>query len=653
MNTTAPQPKPVKKKGPIRHEVVVPLLVFVVLFWAYFHFLFDQNMRKLIEWGGYQALGTEVNVGKFETHFFNGTLKIGQIEITSSTEPKNDSIAIGEIRFGLLWDALLRLKFVINEAAIEKIEFAKPRAYPGKVKPPEPPSNKPSFFSKESEVIKQKALDKLSADQSENIVGDLSAFLKTGDVQTQINQLKGKLLSEKMATELGQQVPELQKKWVEKQKSLPTNEKIQAWPKRFNEIKTTNFQNIQEVQKSGEQLSALIKEIDQETKKVQGLRADFDQDIKNLNAKVDALKNQIAIDSKEIQQHLRLPKLDAQAFLKSVFMQYLQPYLGQVLQYRSLAEKYLPPNVLKKGEKEPDVSMQPRPRAKGVSYEFGRQNSYPIFWLKRATISSQAGTTPYSGNISGEITNATSNQLLTRQPTILKFGGNFPANQINGLKALITIDQRQVENLISFNFGVGQFPIEEKQLLNQKDFQMNLQRASGSLNVDGSLKGFRDLNLKVTQDVQNSLFGIKANDLNIENFFKNVFASVQRFKFEASIRGVLPEINLDMTSDLTSILQKGFEREFSAKINEIRAQVEKQLLGNVNKQKADIEGQINSTKAKADQEIAKIQGELDKNKKQAENKTDSSKKDFENKAKGKVEQEAKKGLDDLKKKLGF
>ena len=66
--------KPKKSKGPIRWEAITPFLIFMVLIGVYFTLFFDSNMKNLIEFVGYKALGAEVNVAHFETSFKNASL---------------------------------------------------------------------------------------------------------------------------------------------------------------------------------------------------------------------------------------------------------------------------------------------------------------------------------------------------------------------------------------------------------------------------------------------------------------------------------------------------------------------------------------------------------------------------------------------------
>ncbi|RYF39000.1 MAG: hypothetical protein EOO38_23955 [Cytophagaceae bacterium] len=169
--------------------------------------------------------------------------------------------------------------------------------------------------------------------------------------------------------------------------------------------------------------------------------------------------------------------------------------MDKINRYRALAEKYLPPKYLKKGQAKADpddISIQPQPRETGMSYEFGRKNSYPLVWIKKAAISSQAGMSAKAGNIRGEILDITTNQNLVGRPTVASLAGDFPADQIKDVLLKMTLDNTKEDSLITYQFDVGSYPIQGSELVNSPDVQIALANATGKLNIDGSLQALRN-----------------------------------------------------------------------------------------------------------------------------------------------------------------
>ena len=146
----------------------------------------------------------------------------------------------------------------------------------------------------------------------------------------------------------------------------------------------------------------------------------------------------------------------------------------------------------------------------------------------------------------------------------------------------------------------------------------------------------------------------------MKGILKNVFQQATTINLVASGQGTLPNIDLDIESNLGEKIQKGFEKEIQAFVNT-----------EIAKQKEQLEKQVNIFKGQTEGEVKKAQAQADTQKKMAEAKIDEAKKDFErrieaekqkmnterqkaeNEAKKKAEAEAKKAAEELKKKLGF
>ena len=136
--TNTKEPKKEKKKGPIRYEAIIPVIVLSLITFLYFSFYFDHHMKKMIEYIGTQGNGAEVNVDSVRTSFLRGSFDLDRLQVTDPERPTHNSIEIGNMHFQYLWDALLRMKFVVDDASINNIQLAKPRTSPGRVLPPQP-----------------------------------------------------------------------------------------------------------------------------------------------------------------------------------------------------------------------------------------------------------------------------------------------------------------------------------------------------------------------------------------------------------------------------------------------------------------------------------------------------------------------------------
>jgi uncharacterized protein (TIGR03545 family) len=646
-----------KVKGPIRFEAIIPVLIIVACTYGYFFLFFDNHVRSLIELAGYHAVGAEVNVAKVETSFLRGTLRIQGIEITDATQPKKNLIKLGDIRFGVLWDGLLRARIIVEEMAVEQIEVGSVRNKPGKVKTPEPPSvesDEPSVLEEKAKEIKDKALQKTQEQYSENVLGDIAGILSgTSTTQDKGASLEGALASKAKLKEFETTVATKQKEWAEKVKTLPSSQEIQSLGDKLGKVKTQNFSSPQEALDSIKAIEQIVKEFDEKVKKAQATGNDLNSDMKNLDTGLKEIDALIKKDIADLEKRFKIPKIDAQSLTKALLLPYVQPYLDRAKYYKTLADKYVPPNLMKKKDKSTkDEDIKPHPRAKGITYEFGKKNSYPMFWIKKIAISSKP-TAALAAKMSGQITDITSNQSLIGKPTVIQFAGDFPDLKILDINSNITINTMGDDSKINGLFAIGSMPIEEKALASSEDATVILKSGQSKLKSTFELVGLRNYQLDIDNNISNVAFESSSKNPDLGQILKNVFSAIPNLTFDLNARGRFPELTLSINSNLGPELEKGFKAQIDKKIEALRKKLTDDVQQSVGAERAKIEAEINKIKSTAEVEIKKITDQINKEKSKGEAKTNQAKKDTENQTKGKAEDAAKKAAEDLKKKLGF
>ena len=462
--------------------------------------------------------------------------------------------------------------------------------------------------------------------------------------------MQSKALIEKFQKE----VSEKQKEWDQRLKALPKPEEFEAIGKRISQVKTSNFKDINELSKSLKELDSIVKEADAKYKTLDAANKDLNADIKKIDQEVKEIQTQVQQDIKDLEKHLKIPKLDSQSIAKSIFASYLAPYEQKFFRYKKLADKYLPPNLMKKGKEEPDESIQPRPRAKGLSYEFGHPHSYPILWVKRTRISSQAGLSPYSGFIDGEIRNISTNQVLTGEPIVAELKGDFPVAQLKGLYTRVSFDNRKKTSIIDFKFSLDSYPVQTpKQLIQSSDVSLDLTKSNGRLNVEAHVEALKNYSLELKSTLTQFTFDVQAKQKIVKEIFDNALKSIPEVFITADAKGTLPSFPVNVDSNLGREIGKAFEQELKAQVDKAKKDLQAKVDAEIGKNKEALDKQIADLKNKVQGEIDKLQKQADDQKKIAENKINTAKKDGENKGKKQLEKEGEKVLKNLKKKLKF
>ncbi len=661
-NAAAPKgtKKKPKAKGPIRIEAIVPVAIIFGLIYGYFFLFFDSHVKSLIEWGGYKALGAEVNVASLKTSFFDASLRISGIEITDADKPQRNLFEIGEIRFKALWDALLRAKFVVEEAVVEKIKYGTTRKRVGKVKSPEPPATGPSFIDEETKKLRGQALTFVTAKYDNNVVSDLAKIIGGANYKDQLQGMIDSLPSKKRAQELESNYKGLDKVWDQKFKALPQQKDFEELNQRFTKVKSKDFNSPQELAASLQEYDKIYKELDAKVKLIQTTKDELSSDLAKVQSDVKGFEEMVKTDTQSIEKRFQIPKLDAKEITLSLFDKYLAPYKEKVNKYKDMLFKYLPPKFTASKEVKAQIAAEeeakqvvPHQRANGISYEFGAPRGYPLFWIKRTGISSQAGADPQSGNISGEIRDITSNQKMTGRPTTAKIEGDFPGINIRGLLVQASINNAKPISEVLISGGVESFPIESKVLVDSPDVNIAFINAVGKIKVSSKIVGLKQYDLNLSTVFSNAKYDVGAKEKIADDILKRVFSGLPAITLNASAAGDFPSLPLRVESNLGPEIERGFRSAVQAKIDEARSNIEKAINAEIGKVRAQLEKQVNDIKNKLDSEVKKAQQSVESQKAQLQSRIDQAKKDTENKAKSQVEDEAKKKMEELKKKLKF
>lgn len=627
----------------IRLEAVIPITVIIALIVVYFTFFFDNHVRRGLEWGLTKAMGAEVNIADFDTKISDLSMQIKKIEITDSNRPNQNVVQVGEIRFSALWDAILRAKVVVNEAIVDQIEFGTPRKSAGWVAPPSPEDNGPGLVDQ----VKDQALGKVQQKYDNNVLGDAASWLSNPN-KDPLEGIKADVVSKQLIENFQKEVDAKKKEWDQRLKELPRPEEFKALGDRLGKVKTSNFKNAAELIASVQELEKIIKEADQKYKTLDSANKDLTADIKRIDSEVRNIQKQVQQDIKDLENRLKIPKLDPQSLATSLFMSYLDPYKEKFFRYKKLADKYMPPNLKKKGTNEPDVSLQPRPRAEGMSYEFGKPRSYPLVWIKKTRISSQAGTSPYSGNISGEVRHISTNQLLTGEPIVAEVKGNFPNAQLEGLHALVSLDNRKTDSVIDFKFSLDSYPVATpRTLVKSPDISMDLVKSSGRLNLESQVVALKDYALRLESGLKNFAFEVGAKQPLVKEIVDNALKTVPVITITAKAESTFPKFPLQIDSNLGRELGKAFEAELRAQIEKAKVALQARVESEIAKNREALDKQINELKNKVQGEIDKLKNQAEAQKKQAESQIKVAQKDNEKKAKKALEKEGEKALKKL------
>lgn len=566
-----------KKKGPIRFEAIIPVVILCTLTFAYFSYYFDKHLKSLFEYVGTQANGAEVNVGSVNTSFIKGSFDLNELQVTNVERPNLNSIEIQNIHFKFLWDALLRMKFVVDDASINNVQMLKPRKSPGKVLPPEPA--KPSAMDKmQLEVMAQ-----VKSKYGSNMLGDLVTILEGGDYKDQIQTIRESLKSETRVNEMIKDVQGKKEFWDGKVKTLSDTTKLKSIETQVNAI--SKEKNLLEQAKGIQQLTKLLNEVNDQYKEVQSATKQLQTEVTAISKYPTELQNLVNEDINSLKNRFSIPQIDLKDMAMHLFAGQFAEYIVKARKYQALAKQYIP----EKKEKEDEVI--PQKRSEGKNYQFPITTGYPLFWLKRAAISSTGTAETYSGNVSGELTNVTTSPKQIKKPIVLDMRGDFPGVKVMGVQAKITADFTQAVGRQSALIQVKSFQAPEKMFVQDEKLKFGFTQAVGSSTITASLVENK-INMDWIATLNQPKFAVESKNKIATEMLNNIVNNIPVINIKGDVNGTFTKFNMNISSNLGDEIANGFRRELTAKVTEAQDKIRSLVDEKINKPKQQLMSQL-------------------------------------------------------------
>jgi len=627
-------PAKAKKQGPIRFEAIIPLAIVIGLVAIYFSLFFDTHLRRGLEYAATQANGAEVNIGKLDTSIWHASVVVGEISMTNPELPAKNRVQIGSINFRMLWDALLRGKVVIDEASINDVQIDTPRKSAGRVLPVKQ--------SADGEGYGDKALAQMKQQFSGNVLGDLAAIASGAGAKEQLADIGSELRSSAQITEMQKSLDEKKQQWQTRMAAMPKAEEFSVLQQRLTNVKLDNLQDVTQIQASLKELDSIRNDFDAKRKAVSDTGTAINGELGSFKGSLSGLDNMVKEDVRNLQARMHLPSLDTGTLSRALFGMDVLGKVQQARGYMDQARSHMP---AKSENKNPVPVHQ---RTKGRDYVFGRTNSYPRFWLRKALISSTLSGG--ASDLSGQILDVTTNPAMVGRPMVATIKGNFPQQGISGIKAELVIDHTTSVPVERLQMEVGRYDVAARSLVSSPSVELGISKAEGSAKFAAELRD-NNVDVHMTNHFSKVSFETKAQSDVVMEMMKASLAGLDAVNLDARVNGTWSSLNWQLSTNLADALVRGMQRYLQGKMDESRARIEALVNGKIAEQRkllysrqADLESNIKSSLAEHQAQIDKLRAELDT----ARNKLEERKKALVGTQQQKLKQGSDKLLDKLR-----
>lgn len=626
-------PKKKKSSLPIRVEVIVPLVAMIAGIWFYFATMFDGHMRWLLQKGLTYVNGAEVNVAGFHTKFSDAKLSIRGIQMTDNEHPENNWLQIGEIRYALDWNGLLRAKFVVNDASIVGIGTNVPRKSPGKVIPKEPEP-----VGEKDNAILNAAEDYFKKTASGTFLEDIANMKSGADVKKKLEELKAQLASERKIQELQAMYTGYQQGWEQKQVQLKNDPEFKNIENEINALRTKQVKTPQEVAATVKEVESLKKRIEKKITEIQEIGKEAQSQVQALDSGIKSLPDLVNEDVKMLQGQLQLPDIKVEDLSGVIFGKDVMNYVHKGLFYYQKGKSLYATVKAKTPKKEEKDEIPVHERRKGKNYQFPILNrTFPLFYVKHSELSVLQDGQAAKEALHGILTNLSSSPDLVAEPTLLKFSGDLPEKGINGISGQATFDHRYADFKESFEMAIQHIPVDEHALANSKDAKIMLQKAAMSLSAKGHITA-ADMGIENIINLRDAKFATEAKGKDLERILSGAMHGVSGTQLKMSLAGPWNGLKMDVSSDLGKTLQKAFKAQFDQEVAKLRKDVENYVENRINAEKDKLMAEVR----KAQPQVAEFQKKYEDQLKGYEAEANKRIEEAENQLKGRVDEEKKK-----------
>ncbi len=630
-NETSKVKKP-KKKGPIRFELIIPVLIVLGLFYGYFHFFFDRHLKSAIEHFGSRMHGAEINIADLNTSVFDLSLIISGLEVTHKKDPSLNIFAFNELKFELTLDAILRGKVVVDQASLEGINWLSKRKSPGKLYPAE--DNQSTALKEASEQV----LSSVKKQTGGSALGDVAEVLSGVDPGDQLDQIRGELESEKKIKALEAELKEKEKQWKERIDSLTNKEELESLKKRAKEYKFDKKDPIGSVKKAND----LLKDAKNKVEDFERASKDLKSDVAKYSKTIEQVDNWIEDDIKALEDRLGIPSVDIEDVGLDVIADMVGVNAAELRKYVALAREYMPPK--KDPAQKQSEKLIPPARGEGINYKFPITTGYPTWWLKNMSLTSSGKGGDYSGELTGELKDLSSDPAITKRPTTFKVTGDFPRQSIMGINLSAVLDHTKVPARDQLSLKVASAPVKKISFSKSEKLTVALDEGSARNEFDVNIVS-DDVTLTYAASIDSPKWIVESPKKEIRENLTPILTSIPSVNIRAQASGKWDELKWSLRSNIGPEIAKGVKNQINAKVAEAKAKVERIVKEKVEPQKEKIK-----------REIAKAQAEIDKligsKKSEVEGVSNLATKDVEGaKGENSVNKEVDKAVDKLKKKF--
>lgn len=368
-------------------------------------------------------------------------------------------------------------------------------------------------------------------------------------------------------------------------------------------------------------------------------KSTFQTDLANSKESLGSIDTWIQEDIDRAANVAKLPEINAQSIGTALFGGSLLGDFNSYLEYLGMARTYGSKLI---GNDDEEEKIE---RYKGVNYEFTDKYDWPSFWVKNIELSGRTNT---DIDLSGQVTDISSDQEKTGKPIIFDLGGedeNTVSLTVDGEINYLGEEPKEQVKVAYQGFSLQSTKISPSELL-----PYDLTQGTGRLSVDLSVID-RRIESEVEYLAENINFDFESAGSpknTVESLIRSAISDTDQINATALINNTSGPLNVRVRSNIDDLFLDALKGTVTKEVEEAKRKIQNEVEGRVNDKKAEVEGFAREKEAELRSEYDKYEARVNEQLKIV----DEKKAELEKKKK-ELEDAIKNRAQDAIKKIGF
>lgn len=571
----------------VRTEVLTTVFVVFFVLFGYAYFFLDDHVEWGLEYLLGRSIGAEVNIGDLTTGWVTPKLTLHRFRITDPSEPARNIIELETLGVELSLDALLRLKYVINDASLEGLRTGTPRETPGWVS--EEGGDLRWVYEKLIEVLKSRITQ--AADRS--VFGDVGSLLSGQSPEAVLADQRENLQSTERLNQLDETLSRTESRLAEALEDLPDERRVEKLEQQIESLEGSSS-GLRDLSKRLKTLREIRDTLEKWKSSLKSARTTVNQNLEELRTSSKAVESSLSGDLKYLRNRIQLPDVDLGNPSGAIFEAFVAERAGSIQTMLSYYEDYFAPDPNSATEASPTAepesgtsgSTDRGTPAPGRDFQFQTRWSYPDFWLKDFRFSG-SGNQPGATEVTARLQNLSSHPASVPGEMSLYMTVDRPTKNLDKIEAVLRQSRGSNGPTSRYRLSVFGLTIPSWELISSESVNLRLTGGKLMWDITGNY-GSQTFDALVSARVENPTFQVGGSNEILTEVVRSSMTGIEHIELRGTGVSRDGTMKWRMESNLGQALEQGLKDYVSQKANVLKEKIVSNYRSTVQEEKEEL-----------------------------------------------------------------